>query len=174
MGRECDTARRTPGPPGDPNPLNTAIKLRSGPARTGFPAGERTSDRFHQPHRLSGRRHEPRAARFDVSDDLPPHARLPEFHEMRPHAFHGGLPRFAVEEGGDVVRREVAVPNKSYGPPVSQVYFWYVPANVAGRWRWQLPVAGKAAGYEAKLGQLFQEVDGEILIDGGTATVRDL
>jgi len=71
-------------------------------------------------------------------------------------------------------RREVAVPNKSYGPPVSQVYFWYVPANVAGRWRWQLPIAGKAAGYEAKLSQLFQEVDGEMLVDGGTAAVRDL
>src|ERR1700682_4305631 len=39
-------------------------------------------------------------------------------------------------------RRAVAVPNKSYGPPVSQVYFWYVPAHVAGKWRWELPLAG--------------------------------
>jgi hypothetical protein len=71
-------------------------------------------------------------------------------------------------------KRELAVPNKSYGPPVSQVYFWYVPAHVAGKWRWQLPVAGKPLTYEAKLSQLFQEVDGEMLVDGGSAVVRDL
>ncbi|MEO6065749.1 MAG: methyltransferase domain-containing protein [Lysobacterales bacterium] len=71
-------------------------------------------------------------------------------------------------------KREVKVPNKSYGPPVSQVYFWYVPANVAGKWRWQLPVAGKPLTYEAKLSQLFQEVDGEMLVDGGSAAVQNL
>jgi hypothetical protein len=68
----------------------------------------------------------------------------------------------------------VAVPNKSYGPPVSQVYLWYVPANVAGKWRWQLAGAGKALGYEARLSQLFQEIDGEMLVDGGSATVQNL
>ena len=71
-------------------------------------------------------------------------------------------------------RREVPVPNKSYGPPVSQIYLWYVPANVAGKWRWQLPVAGKSLGYEARLSQLFQEVDAEMLVDGGTAAVQNL
>jgi hypothetical protein len=69
-------------------------------------------------------------------------------------------------------RREVAVPNKSYGPPVSQVYFWHVPAHVAGKWRWQQTVAGKPRDYEARLSQLFQEVDGEMLVDGGTGTVQ--
>ena len=71
-------------------------------------------------------------------------------------------------------KREVSVPNKSYGPPVSQVYLWYVPANVAGKWRWQLPVAGKALGYEARLSQLFQEIDAEMLVDGGSASVQNL
>ncbi len=71
-------------------------------------------------------------------------------------------------------RRTVAVPNKSYGPPVSQVYFWYVPAHVAGRWRWQLPLAGKPRVYEAQLNQLFQEVEAEVLVDGGTGMVRNL
>ncbi len=70
-------------------------------------------------------------------------------------------------------RREVAVPNKSYGPPVSQVYLWHVPAHVAGRWRWQLPVGGKPLVFEARVSQLFQELDGEVLIDGGSAIVRN-
>ena len=35
-------------------------------------------------------------------------------------------------------KREVPVPDKPYGAPVSQVYLWYVPANVAGRWEWRM------------------------------------
>src|SRR5688572_6673453 len=69
-------------------------------------------------------------------------------------------------------KRELAVPNKSYGPPVSQVYLWYVPAHVAGKWRWQLPVEGKPLTFEAKVSQLFQELDAEMLVDGGSAVVR--
>ncbi len=67
-------------------------------------------------------------------------------------------------------RREIAVPNKSYGPPVSQVYLWYVPANVAGKWQWRLPVGGATRLYEARINQTFQELSGETLVDGGTAT----
>ena len=69
-------------------------------------------------------------------------------------------------------RREVAVPNKSYGPPVSQVYLWYVPANVAGKWQWRLPVGGATRLYEARISQTFQELSGETLVDGGTATAQ--
>lgn len=81
---------------------------------------------------------------------------------------------FDMEEWKPDQRREVSVPNKSYGPPVSQVYLWYVPAHVAGKWRWQVPVAGKPRVYEAKMSQFFQEIDGEVLVDGGTGSVQNL
>ena len=35
----------------------------------------------------------------------------------------------------------VPVPNKRYGPPQSDVLLWIVPANAAGRWRWQFAAA---------------------------------
>ena len=63
-------------------------------------------------------------------------------------------------------QREIAVPDKSYGPPVSQIYLWYVPANAAGKWRWQLTVDGKPRVYEARIKQFFQELDGDVLVDG--------
>ena len=69
-------------------------------------------------------------------------------------------------------RREVAVPNKSYGPPVSQVYLWYVPADASGKWRWQLPVGGAVRAYEATFRQTFQELNAEAAVDGGAATAR--
>jgi hypothetical protein len=77
---------------------------------------------------------------------------------------------FDMGEWKPDLRREIAVPNKSYGPPVSQIYLWYVPANVAGKWQWRLPVGGTTRLYEARINQTFQELAGETLIDGGTAT----
>jgi len=71
------------------------------------------------------------------------------------------------------LRREVAVPNKPYGPPVSQVYLWYVPANVAGKWQWRLPVGGTTRLYEARINQTFQELTCEALVDGSGATGHD-
>ena len=66
--------------------------------------------------------------------------------------------------------RELSVPNKPYGAPVSQVYLWYVPASVAGKWQWRLPVGGATRLYEARIEQTFQELGGETLVDGGTAS----
>ena len=71
-------------------------------------------------------------------------------------------------------RREISVPNKSYGPPVSQVYLWYVPDHVAGKWRWEQTVAGAPRVYEARINQVFQEIDGEFLVEGGSATARNV
>ena len=70
------------------------------------------------------------------------------------------------------LHREVAVPNKPYGRPVSQVYLWYVPANVAGKWQWRLPIGAMARRFEAKISQRFQELNDEVLVDGSTATSR--
>ena len=71
-------------------------------------------------------------------------------------------------------RREIAVPNKSYGPPVSQIYLWYVPADVAGTWRWQLTFGGETHAYEAKIDQRFQALDAVMLVDGGSAVSQNL
>jgi hypothetical protein len=70
--------------------------------------------------------------------------------------------------------REIAVPNKSYGAPVSQIYLWYVPVDAAGTWRWQLTVGGQSHVYEAKISQRFQDLDSEMRVDGGSSLVQNL
>ena len=67
-------------------------------------------------------------------------------------------------------QRELAVPNKSYGPPRSWIYLWYVPANVAGKWQWRLPVGGTTRLYEARISQTFQELSAEVLVEGSGMT----
>lgn len=71
------------------------------------------------------------------------------------------------------LRREVAVPDKSYGPPVSQIYLWYVPAEVAGKWRWRIASGDAAGTYEATFRQIFQELSADAVRDGGPAGIRD-
>ncbi|MDH5534138.1 MAG: class I SAM-dependent methyltransferase [Betaproteobacteria bacterium] len=51
----------------------------------------------------------------------------------------------------------------------SDIYFWVVPAKVAGPWRWQLQVAGKPVDYHLTLAQRFQEVAGEARVGGRSA-----
>ena len=72
------------------------------------------------------------------------------------------------------MRLEIAIPDKPYGLPVSQIYLWHVPAEVAGKWRWELTVGGKRRVYEARVDQTFQEISGEMMVDGGGATSRNL
>ena len=52
----------------------------------------------------------------------------------------------------------VAVPNKPYGPPSSEVYLWIIPANAAGRWRWRATLDGAPVECEVALEQTFQSV----------------
>jgi hypothetical protein len=70
-------------------------------------------------------------------------------------------------------RVTVAVPNKPYGPPRSDVLLWIVPANVAGRWQWRAPVDGTALDAELNLQQTFQELRGSASLGGGPARVED-
>lgn len=79
---------------------------------------------------------------------------------------------FDMGEWKPDLKREVPVPGKSYGPPVSQVYVWYVPLDVAGKWQWRLPVGGTTRLYEARVNQRFQELGGEALVDGSNATAH--
>ncbi len=71
------------------------------------------------------------------------------------------------------MRREVAVPDKPYGPPVSQVYLWYVPANVAGKWQWRLPAGDAAGRHEVTFRQTFQQLAADAVLDSGPATVEN-
>ncbi len=48
----------------------------------------------------------------------------------------------------------------------SKVFLWLVPANAAGKWRWELPVAGKHAVFEITIAQNFQVISGNASIDG--------
>jgi SAM-dependent methyltransferase len=48
----------------------------------------------------------------------------------------------------------------------STVLLWIVPADVSGRWRWQLESAGQKLDYELRATQRFQQVDAVVHVDG--------
>ena len=48
----------------------------------------------------------------------------------------------------------------------SRVFYWTVPANAAGKWRWELPVSGKPAVFDLVVAQNFQMIKGSLLVDG--------
>jgi hypothetical protein len=60
----------------------------------------------------------------------------------------------------------VAVPDKPYGAPSSDVFLWIVPADASGKWRWRLAVGGAARDYELTLEQTFQMLQGDPLVAG--------
>lgn len=66
-------------------------------------------------------------------------------------------------------RVTVAVPDKAYGAPESDVFLWVVPADAAGQWRWRATVAGVAREYTVSLEQVFQMVHGAVAVGGHTA-----
>jgi hypothetical protein len=51
----------------------------------------------------------------------------------------------------------------------SKVFYWVVPAKVAGKWRWR---EGER-DFELTLNQLFQKVDGTLTVDGKTVPIED-
>ena len=102
-------------------------------------------------------------------------------HQLRPRIFE------QLKPGARVVSHEfdfgswkpdaqvrVSVPDKPYGPPVSDVYLWVVPANAAGRWQWRMPGNGGEAVCELEVKQTFQVLDGTLRIDGKPARIENL
>jgi SAM-dependent methyltransferase len=68
-------------------------------------------------------------------------------------------------------RETLSVPEKAVGNPgVSYIYLWYVPANVAGRWRTEIPVGSATAPLEFELEQRYQVVKGRADAVGGRPT----
>jgi hypothetical protein len=55
----------------------------------------------------------------------------------------------------------------------SSVYFWIVPARVAGGWQWQLTIGGKPQNYELALEQKFQVVSGTLRVNGRALKLTD-
>jgi len=56
----------------------------------------------------------------------------------------------------------------------SEIYFWIVPARVAGVWRWALPVvSGKPLDYEVTLEQRYQVITGSAAVGGRTVKLQN-
>src|SRR5262249_36337561 len=59
------------------------------------------------------------------------------------------------------------VPDKPVGrDKTSKVFYYVVPGNAAGKWRWQSPVAGKAADFDLVVNQNFQMITGKLMAGG--------
>jgi len=55
----------------------------------------------------------------------------------------------------------------------SEIYFWIVPARVAGVWRWALPVSGKPLDYEVTLEQRYQVITGSAAVGGRAVKLQN-
>jgi hypothetical protein len=55
----------------------------------------------------------------------------------------------------------------------SEIYFWIVPAPVAGVWRWELPVSGTPLAYELTLEQKYQVITGSASVGGRAVRLQD-
>jgi hypothetical protein len=64
-------------------------------------------------------------------------------------------------------------PGKTVGRDMkSKVFYWIVPATVAGRWRWQTDAAGKGDSFELTVEQMFQKFEGTVSSGGRSGKVE--
>ena len=68
----------------------------------------------------------------------------------------------------------VAVPDKPYGAPQSDIFLWVVPADFSGTWVWRMPIAGIQREYEANFEQKFQMADGKGRVAAQAAPLGDV
>jgi len=52
-------------------------------------------------------------------------------------------------------------------------YYWVIPANVAGTWRWSLRTATGARQYSLHLDQKFQQISGHVSVRGQGVNIDD-
>lgn len=70
---------------------------------------------------------------------------------------------YAMGEWDPDQEKTLIVPEKVVGDPgKSYTYLWIIPANAAGRWESQIPVAGKPVTYQFNFEQNFQLVHGTV------------
>lgn len=55
----------------------------------------------------------------------------------------------------------------------SDIYFWVIPAKIAGTWQWDLAIGGKSYPYQASLAQKFQEITGAAKAASGEARLQN-
>lgn len=65
---------------------------------------------------------------------------------------------------------------EKYGsaPGQSDIYFWVIPAKIAGNWRWELLLRGKTQSYTVTLSQTFQMVTGNASVNGRAAPLQNI
>jgi precorrin-6B methylase 2 len=52
------------------------------------------------------------------------------------------------------------------------VYFWIVPANVSGTWKWTLPAGSGKDQYVLELEQQFQKINGTLYVNGSGLSIE--
>ena len=72
--------------------------------------------------------------------------------------------RFEMLDVKDKVRRDA--------PKMTYIYLWIVPAKVAGRWRWSMPVGARTHDYELTVSQQFQNFSGALRLSGRETKVE--
>jgi hypothetical protein len=55
----------------------------------------------------------------------------------------------------------------------SKVFFWVVPAQASGRWRWYAGDGGAQRSYELVIDQLFQKIEGTLSVDGKAVPIEN-
>lgn len=78
---------------------------------------------------------------------------------------------FDMERWLPEARVTVPVPDKPYGSPSSEVFFWIMPANAAGAWKWR-SADGVAAENELTVSQTFQMLEGSGVAGGRMVRVE--
>ena len=69
---------------------------------------------------------------------------------------------------------EMDAPGKTVGiGQRSKVFYWMVPGNAAGKWRWQVKREGGAEDYELTLNQNFQKLSGALSVNGRPAKLEN-
>jgi hypothetical protein len=64
-------------------------------------------------------------------------------------------------------QKMLIVPEKTVGDPgKSYIFYYVVPATIAGRWESLIPVGGRGVIYEFEFDQGFQQVSGDLRVDG--------
>jgi SAM-dependent methyltransferase len=66
--------------------------------------------------------------------------------------------------------KELWVTGSSSGPTL---YYWVIPADVAGEWRWSLPAGTDEPRYTLRLQQHFQEVSGSVSAEGEEVSITN-
>ena len=68
---------------------------------------------------------------------------------------------------------DIAAPGKTVGiGQRSKIYYWMVPGNAAGRWRWRMEIDGKPVDFDLSLQQKFQALEGTLAAGGVSGRVE--